>query len=232
MTSGASASAVQVHSRRRPTRTPSPAGWVGTRPVVWRPLGGPGASRIGSRRDSAALPSGPRISCASTLKSRRSRRPLSRTLVPGRSRSASQAWLNQIAFSEPLPSATVASRIRRLRRRVGRTCAERTSPTIVERSPMPQPGDLGRSGAVGVAVRDVVDQVAERLEADPRGRLGELRPDARRATSAGAGSDAGRCEVRSLASRSASMPIASPANARTATTSLGDSVEVVATSRG
>ena len=62
---------------------------------------------------------------------------------PGRSRSASQAWLNQIAFSEPLPSATVASTIRRLRRRVGRTRAVRTSPTIVARSPI-------RSSAISV----------------------------------------------------------------------------------
>jgi len=78
-----------------------------------------------------------RISWSATLKSPpRSRRPLSSTRFPGPSRSASQAWLNQTAFAWPLASATAASTIRRLRRRVGRTRTLLTSASTVASSPI------------------------------------------------------------------------------------------------
>jgi len=75
------------------------------------------------------------ISNASGRKLRPSSRPLSRSRTPGLSFSASQAWLNQTTSTLPDSSATVASTIRRLRRRVGRRRELRTSTRSVAGSP-------------------------------------------------------------------------------------------------
>ena len=56
-----------------------------------------------------------------------------RSLVPGRSLSASQGWLNQTAEISPLPSR-IAALITVNRRRVGRTETRRTSPAITASS--------------------------------------------------------------------------------------------------
>ena len=55
--------------------------------------------------------------------------------TPGLSRSASQAWLNQVTLIGPEPSATVASTIVKLRRRVRCRRAVLTSTTTVACSP-------------------------------------------------------------------------------------------------
>ncbi len=73
-----------------------------------------------------------------------SRRPLSKSRTPGLRRSASQAWLNHVTFIDADPSVTVASTMLRLRRRVGRSRALRTSATTVAGSPI-------RSTAISVA---------------------------------------------------------------------------------
>ena len=118
--------------------------------------------------------------------------PFSSSRVPGRSRSASQAWLNQTAFIGPLVSATAASTMRRLRRRVGRTRAERTSTITVASSPIRRSADLADLGAVAVAVREVPEQVAERLDPDLGGGRGELRARPPSAIVIGASSRLGR----------------------------------------
>ena len=96
--------------------------WTGTSPTVCRPW---------------PVSVSPWISSwAVTRNPDRSSLPESRTRVPGRRRSASHAWLNHTALATPDGSATVASTIRRFRRRVGRTRAERTSARIVASSPI------------------------------------------------------------------------------------------------
>ncbi len=81
-------------------------------------------------------PSVPMISCAETLNAERSSFPDRSRRVPGRRRSRSHAWLNQIALVAPDASATSASTIRRRRLRVGRTRALRTSTITVASSPI------------------------------------------------------------------------------------------------
>ena len=80
----ASGIACQAHSRIRCGRSRSLAAWTGTMPVVWRPASD--ASRN---------------SCSATLKPRFSNLPCRKSRVPGCSRSASQARLNQMAFACP-----------------------------------------------------------------------------------------------------------------------------------
>ncbi len=99
--------------------------------------------------------------------------------APGTSLSASQAWLNHVALSGPDESATVASTILRLRRRVGRRrAAVRTSTISVACSPIFSSAGLGDVGAVAVAVRQAQQQVAERRDLGVGGARGELGPDA------------------------------------------------------
>ena len=93
------------------------------------------------------------------------------------SRSASHAWLNQVTLIGPEPSATVASTIVKLRRRVRCRRAVRTSTTTVACSPSLSSAISVGLRAVAVVVRVMLDQVPERPQADPLRGGGELLPD-------------------------------------------------------
>ena len=161
------------HPRHPPCASPDAAG-----PGSARPRDGPSASPARPTRGSAAgadarspggrarsrscaVPRGHRPaptrgnSCSATLKPRFSSFPCSSSLVPGRSRSASQAWLNQTALAVAVESADL-----RLQDRQAPTAGGpqlRARDLDLDRCLLPQLQvvDAHRCRAVAIAMRDV-----------------------------------------------------------------------------
>ena len=115
--------------------------------------------------------------------------PWSISRVPGWYLRSSHGWLKNVAFMIPVASTTVASTSGFIpRRRTGRERIERTSTTTVATSSVRQLGDRPRLGAVA---RQVLEQVADRVQPEPLGALagggragGERLGQARRAREA------------------------------------------------
>ena len=127
ITSPALASACQTHSLIRCGRSPSVAGWTGTRPVVWIPDGG------------SPPPPPSRNSCSETRNPRRSSvADQQQSRRRARSRSASQGWLNQTA---PMRPAGVGDR--RLDDASGRGAG---SAAAARSGPRPSPSPPRRAG--------------------------------------------------------------------------------------
>ena len=163
--------AARPHAGRQRHRLPGPLadplgreaarrrGERGRCPVVWRPAG---------RVRSAAASSS---SCSATVKPRFSSLPRSSSLVPGRSRSASQARLNQIAFAA---AALVGDLRLEDRQPAAAGRAQLRAPHLdLDRRLLPQLQlpEPDRLGAVAVAVGQVAEQVAEAPDPDLGGRL-------------------------------------------------------------
>ena len=155
-------------SPAKPTRGCA-AGAVARRP------GAPGPPRWCAGQPGARPASESRNSCSATLKPRFSSFPRSSSRVPGTSRSASQARLNQTAFTLPLASDTSA-------------CEDRQAPAPSRPQlraahldldgrllPQPQLPDADRLGPITVAVGDVAQQIAEARDLHLGRRARQLR---------------------------------------------------------
>ena len=108
--------------------------------------------------------------------------------MPGRYLRSSHGWLKNVAFIVPVASATTASTSGFIpRRRTGRLVIERTSTTTVAVSSDRELGDRARRLAVA---RQVLEQVADRVQPEPLGALGRAaraRPSAASASRDGRG---------------------------------------------
>ena len=94
--------------------------------------------------------------------------PLSSSRVPATYLRCSHGWLKNVASIVPVASATTAVTSGFIpRRRTGRDVIERTSTTTVATSSDRQLGDRARALAVA---RQVLEQVADRQQAQPLGR--------------------------------------------------------------